>query len=68
MSYVVTWSIEIDEESAYNDEDAARQGWEIIVDSACGDGIATVVVVRDENDKHLGTFDMEGGKCRRVNR
>lgn len=60
MSYVVTWSIEFDAESTVDAADAAGQAWGCIEDALHG-GPATVLVVRDENDRHLGTFDMADG-------
>lgn len=56
-AYIVTWSIEFDEESTVSAEDAAGQAWGILDDAVHG-GPATVLVVRDEDDAHLGTFDM----------
>lgn len=68
MQYVVSWSIEYDEESTTGPEDAAEQAWGDLVDAAVNHGPATILVVRDENDNHLGTFDMEGDSIREVRR
>ena len=66
-AYVVSWSVEFDDESTVDAADAASQGWAVMDDAVSGRGPATVLVVRDGmTDAQLGVFDMEGGSPRPV--
>ena len=70
MGYVVSWSMSFSNEdlAEFSEEEysatGARRaaqmahGW--LEDAIKHDGGATVLVVRDEDDNHLGTFDEFG--------
>ena len=71
LVYTVTWSMSFDEDElmALDDDGSALSlprraalvaaGW--LEDAMKNDGGANILVVRDENDEHLGTFDEFGG-------
>ncbi len=60
-TYTVSWSMSFDDDDADGPRDAAQQagGW---IEDAVRNGRdgASVLVVRDEDDNHLGTFDEFG--------
>jgi hypothetical protein len=60
--YEVTWTIEV---GAAGPIDAAEQAWAIMGDAISGFGVATILVVRcDEEPRQV--IDMEGNVARRI--
>ncbi len=58
MSYIVSWSVEFDDESTANHLDAAEQAWSILEDTIKMQGPATILVVRRDDDNIAVPFDM----------
>lgn len=57
-AYIVSWSVELDDESTASHEDAAEQAWDILGDAISQSGPATVLVVRRTDDTEAVPFDM----------